>query len=227
MSSAREIVYSVRTILKEHSDDSKLSDPLLLYLFNRGRSVILRRDFENGHTVNAQIEQDLGLLELELVDKSECPDIETDCHILRTIVDIPKFVETYQKNLVTYVGTVEKDINFQEISVPRIRWTKYGKYTKNQRFFTLRGNKLYIINDKILTHINVRGILDDPTDGARFKTCKGAACFSYDQEYPSLNWLESAVFDLLRKGELDVYFNSMQDKNNDSNDLKEPNVKAG
>jgi len=226
MSTAREIISATRKIIKERTDDSKLSDAFLLYLFNRGRAVILRRDYENGHTVNPQIEQDLGLLELELVDKSECSDIQTDCYILRTVKDVPKFVEVYKKNLITFVGSVDKITDFQPISVPRIRWSKYGKYTKNQKYYMTRGNKIYIINDVALTHINVRGILDDPTDGRNYKTCTGEACFSYDQEYPSVNWLESAAFDLLRKGELDVYFNQFSDKDNNNDNTKQPDVEA-
>ncbi len=226
MSTLSQLVYNIKGIIREINDDTDLSNEQLIHMINYCRSTLIRRDVGKGRTINPQIEQPLGCLELELVDKAECCDIETNCYILKTKLEIPKLVEGYNKNLLTYVGSVDNTTDFQFISSARSRWTKYNKYTSKESYPFMRGNHLYIVHEKVLSHIAARGVFEDPRAVAQFKHCDGKPCFKLTDEYPLPMWMEQTIGDMLRKGELNMYFNVQEDKTNDSDDRTKPTTKA-
>lgn len=223
MSSLSTIIYNIRDLVRERSDDSRLSNAQLTHLVNTARATLIRRDYENKHTVNPQIIQSLGCLKLERVDKGECCDVGTGCYTLRTVRDIPPLLEVYKKNLITYVGSIDNETDFQTIPSIRTRWMKFGKYTKKIPTASLRGNKIYVNGDSLIDSITLRGVFEDPRVVANFSNCDGTTCFNPDSDtYPLPLWMEDAIFDMLRSSELDVYFKAQTDKENDSDDKRKP-----
>lgn len=228
MATLNELIYNIRGIIKERSDDSNLSNSQIAHMINYCRETLIRRDYENKHSINPQIEQPLGCWDVIPVDKAECCELSTDCNILRTSLPLPQFVETYKKILLTYVGSIDDETDYQIISPVRSRWTKYDKYTSQLPKAIIKNGYLYITGYKYLDKIKMRGVLSDPRVAKNYYNCStGGTCFNpLTDTYPMAAWMEQAMVKMLREGELDIYFKSLQDKTNDNDDSKEPNTKA-
>lgn len=221
-----KLIYNVKALIRERNDDTKLTNSQLSHLINNARATLIRRDYENKHTINPQIEQSLGIWDLILIDKSACPvKVPTGCNVLRTKNPLPKFVEVYNKNLLTYVGSVDQVDDFQLIPASRMRWIRFGKYTKDKPFAAIIGDYLYVIDIKTIGAVALRGVLDDPLDASQYTDIDCRKCFDPDGPYPIAAWMEKAIFDLLKGSELAVYLAVQSDKTNDADDSTEPNTK--
>ena len=71
------------------------------------RALWLRNELNKNRTIDPNIVQDLGCIELELADKAECCDLEDGCKILRTNVTIPNTIELHNKTGITRVAPID------------------------------------------------------------------------------------------------------------------------
>ena len=206
------------------SDDERLSDRQVDFQINYVRSLLIRRDYEKGRTLSTHIEQDLGCVPLELVDAADCCDAETGCTILRTTLPIPVPIEVYDRELITYVGHIDKTHSFDEIPSSRSRWIKNNKYTaKGKRWFYL-GDYIYVVGTKDLKFINIRGVWETPADASRFNHCSGADCYSADSDYPIASWMIQPLTDMIMKGEVKESIVFPQDTKNDASGAVQPPI---
>ena len=185
------------------SDDDWLAPAQIDFIIAYSRSILIRRDYQKRRFLDPNIEQDLGCVEMELVDNAECCNVQTGCLVLRSVLPIPNFVELQNSNLVSYVGTVDKTHAFDLIPSARARWINNNKYTAGLRRAFFIGAHLYIVNDKLLKYINVRGVFEDPAQAAKFNHCSGEPCFDPNtSEYPISFWMIGAITDMVLKGEV-------------------------
>lgn len=204
MPTLSELRYNVLNIKGggRQSDDETMSQRQAEFQIAYMRSILIRRDYEKGRSINPAIIQDLGCVEIEPVDEADCCQVQTGCQILRTVNKVPTMIEVYNKNLITYVGTVDKRHFFDMIPAARSRFVGAGsKYTaKKRRWFPLN-DYIYVIYDKPLKYINIRGVLEDPSDAAAFNHCTGTPCFDDNSEYPLASWMIQPITDMIIKGE--------------------------
>ena len=206
------------------SDDERLSERQVDFMIAYIRALLIRRDYEKGRSLTTHIEQDLGCVPLELVDPADCCDVETGCTVLRTVDPIPVPIEVYDRELITYVGHVDKIHSFDEIPPSRARWVGNNKYTaKGKRWYYL-GEHIYVIDSKDLKFINIRGIWENPADAAAFNHCSGADCFSDTSEYPIASWMVQPLTDMIMKGEVKESLIFPQDNKNDASGNTAPNA---
>lgn len=190
------------------------------------RSLLIRNELNKKRTIDPNIVQDLGCLELEETDSSLCCNIGTGCTILQTKEDIPKTIELHYMPSITRVGPVDRrDIKYTLVSWDRAAVVGTNKYTKNLEYAVYDNNKIYVItNNNLLSYINVRGVFEDPKEVAKFKKCDtGKSCFSPDDPYPLNQWMFAYIEDIVLK-KFSMMLNMPMDTQTDGIDTKNNNV---
>jgi len=195
MATYNEIIFDTLETLRNNyiSDDTLISESQILYHWDNQRALWLYNELgKPGIQIDPSLEQDLGCLELEEVDAASCCNITTECTALRTKLKLPKFINLQTGPAITRVGPVNKiKIPFNFTNYNKAMYISFGKYSKGLYGFLLNGY-IYVISETsnlpLLTNINVRGILESPSDIEQFK-CNSDPCFSLDEEYPLITRL--------------------------------------
>ena len=222
MATYNEIEYSLLNLYRGGitSDDEDVSGRQLMFHFSNYRAKLVREDLSRGRSVDRQLVQDLGCVAVECVDAAECCEIaDTGTTVVRTVLPIPKLLELYSKNLLTFVGLVDKSVSYQITSPTQARWSKYNKYTGNttKAYLQSNSNYLYLINaPKGIELINIQGVFEDPEDIKNFNNCNGTACFSKDSEYPISGHMIPVITELIMTKELKVLATTPTDVSNNT-----------
>lgn len=195
MATYNELAYDILEVLNNNniSDDEDVSIEHIMYQFNLQRALWIRNEYNKpGRTIDPQIEQDLGCLELEESDTADCCEINTGCIILRTKKIIPKLIEFHDKSGITRLGPVSKvALPFNFTTYDKAIYASFNKYAKGVFAFLLNQRIYCIITDSkynYLDYINLRGVFENPEDLKEFQ-CNDEACFTYDKQYPVNAWM--------------------------------------
>lgn len=191
-----QLIFDTLELLKGYKipDDVDITEPLVMFHLNTQRALWIRNEYNKpGRSIDPEVEQDLGCLELEEVDSADCCNIETECYALRTKKKIPSLIELHDKTGITRVGLPDKlSLPFTYTSYNKVIYSLHNKYAKNQVYAFLLNGYMYIITNnlqyKLIDYINVRGIFENPMDLAEFK-CGENSCFSLEDNYPIKSWM--------------------------------------
>lgn len=213
-----EIIYNLRQEIKDNnSDDLKFSDRNLEFMINYIRIKLIRQDIQKGRTVNPNIQQNLGVLKLEISDKSEDVDYITGHEILRTIDEIPTPIDIDGTPLITFIsgldGSNRIDIKPRVLAIKN----KDTKYASKRLVAYTANNKIYIPNcNKELTYITVDGVFENPREVSKFKNKDGESCFDIQKDrYPISGHMIDMLNSIIKRNELDLYFQLIEDDVND------------
>jgi hypothetical protein len=120
-------------------------------------------------------------VELEMVDKSECP-VDIDCQVLRSIYPVPQPIRT-EETFYDFVGSVDKNEAYRYMTPDQTVFAiRYNKYTGKLPTYFYANGHIYIYNDPDTEWINVRGVFSDPRSLHDF-TCEGHACYTDDDDF--------------------------------------------
>jgi len=193
-------IYSILDKLKPHlTDDTDITPRHISFDLANQRALFIRNELNKGRNIDPDIIQDLGCVEMEVADTAECCDITTGCYVMRTKLEIPPTIETHKTTGITRIGSVDKTKKeFSRTTFEASKWVGNGKYNTNEIFAYKANNRIYVISKsdrpKFLTHINIRGIFENPNDVSAFTNCStGASCFSGDSKYPLKSWMYSYI----------------------------------
>lgn len=221
MATYNEIQYSLLNLYRGGltSDDENVSGSQLMFHFRNYRAKLVREDLGKGRTLDRQLIQDLGCVAVECVDAAECCEIaDSGSYVLRTKEPIPKLLELYNKNLLTFVGTVDKNIPFQISTPTQARWSKHNKYTSKsvKAYLQSNSNYLYIINaPEGIELINIQGVFEDPESVGNYDSCD-KVCFSKEDAYPISAHMIPVITELIMTKELKVLANTPSDVSNNT-----------
>lgn len=184
-----ELVYDLRKISRggQVSDDDPLTDRLISNWVHSTRAQLIAQQHSKKRIISENSISNLGCISTSLVDASTCCNLETGCTIARTDVQVPNFVESDIKKLITRVGNPDvKGQAFQVIPYSRASVVGNGRYTKLYTFAFEFDNYIFVMgsNAEFLKRVAVQGILEDPTQAKNFNTCEGKPCWTMDSEYP-------------------------------------------
>jgi hypothetical protein len=210
------------------SDSETISKRQVEDWVNQYRSVLLKQDLDKGKFPNPDYIQDIDYLKLELLDtgggNNTSTILNTDNYILRTILQIPNTLDLNFKSGFTYIGTVDGN-EIQFIPESRSKWRQYNKYTSHDAVCFLRDNYLYVMYNKVIEYISVRGIFEIPSEVERFvNPVTFQPYFSLDSRYPIPSNQVPVLKQMILKGELGIEQQSPSDTKNDSNNNQRPNV---
>ena len=223
MSTLNEITYNILSSVRPHiTDDEDLTMEKIEHDVNIKRALFIRNELNKNRTIDPNIIQSLGCLELELSTPVDCCiDLDINCVVLRTKLPIPNSIELHNRNLITRVSPVVKTKNrFNFVAFERFVNSGNGQFNKNDIFATLHNDgKIYLksndINLNLITHITVEGVFEDPREVAKFTHCSGEPCFTGDSKYPLNMWMEEYIKNALVEEYLKYTLKSTKDNVND------------
>lgn len=214
-----EIIYNIKNLraggLQSVGED--LSDAQYAFIINYYRAKLIKQDIDRGRVSRSQDIQSLGLVTVEK-STDDCCDINV-C-TLRTILQVPTFLEFNDTSLITFVGTVDGE-SFQYSKSNRITWDQYAKYTGKKPKWFILNNYIYIVNPPtaLIKYITIRGVFENPLNANKFKTCdcdNGETCNTgYDFEYPISMDRVDLIVKLIVETELRILQSIIQDDLND------------
>jgi hypothetical protein len=182
MATLAQLRYDILNKLRQgiSSDDDRISTRQIDFNIKSKRAALIRQEQQAGNKLSSDFIQVIPCLDVQLVDKSECCEIETDCLILRTTQRIPKTVS----DLLTFVGTIDQSETFQIISSQRARWAKYSPFTSRIPKAYSLDDYIYITVEKTIEKIRIHGIFEDPESLALVDACNGPCYDSNTSDFP-------------------------------------------
>ena len=182
------------------------------------RALLLKRDLDKmNRSVNTDYIQELDDLSVNLVEGSEDNQIDSNCYLLKTDNKIPKTLDLYKSNGITYIGTI-LGRQLQLVPYNRLFTQKYQKYTNNSELASLRNQYIYIKNNDQLRYINVRGVFENPLEVGKITG------EDYRSNYPIPQDKVPILKQMILKQELNIESQSPSDTENDSSHRVSPNV---
>jgi hypothetical protein len=198
------------------------------------RGILLKQDMDKGKQPNPDYIQEIDYLELDTIDSGgddlstdNSVDFSTGDTILKSVLEIPNTIDLNFKSGFMYIGTVD-GTEIQFIPEGRSKWQKYKKYTANDPVCFLKNHYLYVLNNKPLGFITVRGLFEVPSEVGRFvNPITNQSYFNIDTKYPIPINMVPTLKQMILKGELGVQAQSPSDTKNDSENEVSPNVEGG
>lgn len=201
----RDAIYEYRqfveSITGDTSDDTISSELAIYNTLRTSRSVVLHIAVDRGEKLSEEHFQTLTCIELEEVDRVECPFIPASgCVWLRSTCEIPNFISV--QSVSTQLGD----------SYSYVRWDKVSgkvggrlKSSQKEKFYSLRTIKdkvyLYIYNDNFIKNITLTAIFEDPIKASAFCGYDNTAiCNPMDTSFHTAQHL----VDLIKKNAWDV-----------------------
>lgn len=223
-----QIVSDIRNIATSGSNpiDFRIEDAQLRFWIHEIRSMLISQAIQKRQDTSDIWIQTVSCMELELVDSSECCEIETDCPILRTVNQLPATIEVSADNSILRVSdpmgnTIPRTTPFAS------RYDKYNKYTKDTTKWYQKNRYIYIINNEYLENINVDIIAEDPTSLASFTNCGGSTCYNDNGDYPCSLKMANDITNIILKTKVFPFLQLPQDNtNNASNESQSSNIKG-
>lgn len=205
MATLKEVVYAViNQVRPKRGSGDVISPELVKFHVLNTRALLIRNELNKSRTIDSSIIQDLGCIEVEPVDKSECCEEAIGCYFLRTKLPIPSTVELHHRSLITRVGPIDKTSRpYNLIPYERVPFESYGRYTKNliKAYQIHNGGYLYLMmpedSDLELEWINVQGVFENPEDVAVFDNCDSEVCYTDESQFPVKDWMIPAIIQMV------------------------------
>lgn len=221
----REIVFMCMDEVKLHSDDSFYTEDHLVFLLNKYRSFVLKKELEKE---NKQLSSTNG--QTICLDLIEIRDENNPCgeSMLRTEQKIPNLVNDCKVSLYP-VNYFEGD-HIIYTTMERMRYTTYNKWTKNL-IYAAKGpdDYLYIKSSNpqylYLEKLRMKAIFEDFESAAQYacdETGEGLNCDILDMKFPIENALVPIVTELVIKELLGVKYQPRDTHNNAADDASNP-----
>jgi len=212
----KEIAYNILNTLRggRSTNNDHISLRQVEFNVDYYRAMLIRRDFQRNGIVTRHFEQDLGCIELTSVNASKCCNLPLDCVVSRTVVKLPRMIRFNQSEAIT-VQDIGGLNTIPVIDNVAIQFLPFDRFTKNETKAYMIEDYLYVHNPKGMDTINVRGILEQPMEAAKFD-CDGSDCFDEDSDYPISADLVPVITDNLLKGSFMMIAQTRSDTENDN-----------
>ena len=220
----RELVFMCMDEIKLHSDDSFYTEDHLVFLLNKYRSFVLKKELEKE---NKQLSSSNG--QTICLDLIEIRDENNPCgeSMLRTEQKIPNLVNDCKVSLYP-VNYFEGD-HIIYTTMERIRYTTYNKWTKNL-IYAAKGpdDYLYIKSSNpqylYLEKLRMKAIFEDFESAAQYACDEDGEklqCDILDMKFPIENALVPIVTELVIKELLGASYRPKDSINNSNDDLSD------
>ena len=220
----RELVFICMDEIKLHSDDSFYTEDHLVFLLNKYRSFVLKKELEKE---NKQLSSSNG--QTICLDLIEIQDENNPCgeSMLRTEQKIPNLVNDCKVSLYP-VNYFEGD-HIIYTTMERMRYTTYNKWTKNL-IYAAKGpdDYLYLKSSNpqylYLEKLRMKAIFEDFESAAKY-ACDEAGeelqCDILDMKFPIENALVPIVVEMVVKELLGAEYRPKDSSNNADDDLSD------
>jgi len=214
----------------KQSDDENISLRQVGFWVDNTRALLIRRDLEKNRSINPDMIQTLGCVDVAPIDASECPCNPSGCTVLRTVQKIPNAIELHSKNLITRVGpALVGSIPFSLIPYSRAQFAGSNKFTKKFIKAFQHNGYIYLIGDNplliTLEKISIDGVFENPSEVGEFTTCAGQSCYTEDDEYPISAWMIEPLKEMINKNNFRIAIAAPTDSSGNASHNVTPNQK--
>jgi hypothetical protein len=143
------------------SDDADYSRRQVLFKVDGVRAMLVMQDSARHGRFMQGVVQDLGLVEVIKIDRSEDARINSRCQTVRTKEELPDFLDTHLEP-VRFVGAADKITSFHYGEQALAKYKSYLKYSSSMPRAWLKENHIYIETSSKPKYINVRGVFSSP-----------------------------------------------------------------
>ncbi len=220
-----EISYRILEKLRPNpSSDDDIDLRLIESEIHSQRALSIRNEYNKNRTIDPFIIQDLGCVEMGIVDRAECCDISLDCSIVRSTLKIPSTVELHNTTPI-WIQPIDKlEKSFAHITQEQAKFIKGNRFTKNQIYAFIINGYVYLISEDDshaeISHISIRGVFENPVSVAEFNTCEGSSCYTSSTPYPMKEWMRNYVEGMVVQNLMGKLKNPVDTSNNSKSDPK-------
>jgi hypothetical protein len=205
MANRLELVYNIKELLKEHTDDSLVSDRHIMFLYDMYRTKMLRQLYSNRSKALDSSAVQAMCLEMEEIDKGLC-GITVNCKVFRSKQKLPSLLSLRSRSaLVGAAPSFFGSKKFEIIDREDVEVHQEDKYSGDAIYFqdgyavAVAGE---VDNAMLIECIRFEGVFDKPSELEEYSNCCGCdataePCLSDDTEYPIPGHLLSDVSQLV------------------------------
>lgn len=195
-----ELIDQIYESLQISSDDTSVDRRLIEAFINEERALWIRREHNKNRSIDDNLIQDLGCVELELVEPTspDCCDLDLgECKILRSVLKLPNAIELNHDKMITRIGYINMTTKpWTLLDLDAVPYFGHGRFNSTQIAGFLRSNYLYLFSRdeskmRTLEIANVMGVWETPRDVSNFRTCEDAPCWTSEDPYPINTWMWS------------------------------------
>lgn len=193
MITLRQIAFNALNTIRggKTSDDELVGIKQIYFIIHNVRAKLIREDLMKNRSISDNIKQLLQCLEVEQVDASMCCNVEIDCDVYRTLLQIPQPIELYQKDLITKIGPNQIGArSYPIVPIERIPYLGFTPFAgiNNAVYASIVNRYVFLFQpkskNKLIKRINVEGVWTDPTALTNYTNCSGQPCYTDDSYYP-------------------------------------------
>lgn len=217
MNTLNQLIYNIRTLIRDNkSDDLKFTDRNIEFWIKYIRTKLIRQDIQKGRSFSDNIVEYLPNIPLISVDKAEDNNITIGSNIIRTGVQLPKPISGNQQDMIISVSGLDRTYPISIMPKVQAIRNKYNKYGNKLPVAFYDNKYIYILGCNILLeNITVAGIFEDPREVYNFNNPNGI--YNPDlEEYPMEGHMIDMMNSIIKRNELDLYFQIPEDKVNDA-----------
>lgn len=225
MAKTSEIIYDIREILNEYSDDSNYSDEHILYLYNLKREKALRQLYDDKSRNFDKIVQQSLCLTLNEIDKGLC-GITVDCSVLRSTQTLPKLLAVRNRDtLLSVTASVMLSKSFKIIDYFQADLILSRPYSNGIYVTFDTEGYLYLFSKtpehKLINSVFITGVFSNPSELENYNnscSCETIveSCFTVDSEYPAPAYIIDMARDEIIKLLLIKEQSKLDEQNNSS-----------
>ena len=191
MATSAEIVFSVKELLKDHTDDTLIENDHVLFLVKSYRNLLLRQlysDRSKGYDASAIQSFCVGM---KRTDSGVC-GTTTGCFILRSEQKIPGLLSVKGRSSLVRVGPpIIGAAGYDLISPDYVSICMDDKYASNSAF--VLDDYIYLVGKEpsvnLVKCVSVTGIFDNPDALKEYSTCdtwstSKTPCVTEESEFP-------------------------------------------
>jgi len=204
------------------SDDFSYSSRLIAHFLQVARARLIEQKADKYHFISDQSYQSL-CVDLELSNFHNCcNDVDLDCKIMKSLIEIPKFLNSRWGNFLKVMDLSGRVI--PEFNLTQSRFSEFALAPVKVGWF-IHDNHVYLVENKHLSKILLNGLFDDPSaiHELNCPSVEGECLDFMDTEFP----IDSDLIDPMYRLALEFLLQSMRlpkDNENNSKDAENQTI---
>lgn len=204
------------------SDDFAFSDRLIAHFLGITRAKLIEQKIDKYHFISEQSYQSLCVS----LEKSNfhncCQEGDNDCQILKSVDEIPKFLNSRWGNFLKVMDLEGRVI--PEISLTQSRFAEYALAPRIAGWF-MHDNHIYVVHNKVIETILLNALFDDPAQIHELNCpTTGENCNDFmSEQFP----IDPDLTDAMYKLTLEYLLKSYQLPNDIENNAKDVQLSEG
>lgn len=210
MATRAELIFNIKELLKEHTDDSLIIDEQVLFQIKSFRALFIRQLYSDRAKEFDQSATQSFCMDMEKVDAGLC-GVNTNCYVLRSTKKIPDLLSIKGRSTLISVGPPIIGMEPHElVDYTEVNSCMDDPYSSTAAF--VQDGYIYIVGKEpsfiLIKCVNVTGIFDDPDLLEEFELCETcgttstSSCYDEEASFPVPGHLIPLITEEVMKGYL-------------------------